>query len=162
MAMAVIPSLAYGQTPAPEQPSATAEIPKSTAQAAPFSLKPGEALVISENGAISFVSRLGGDPAYIREMRRKSRSLPKGLVLWADLDGQVYATEPIQRSPSDRDRKIEPKPVKESAKPAAQDVEKKHRACNIRLCASTFASFRAADCSYQPIGGGSRRLCEFN
>jgi 1A family penicillin-binding protein len=31
--------------------------------------------------------------------------------------------------------------------------------CNIFACSSTFRSFRASDCTYQPYGG-SRRLCE--
>jgi hypothetical protein len=32
--------------------------------------------------------------------------------------------------------------------------------CNVKLCAAGYASFRAADCTYQPHDGGPRRLCE--
>lgn len=32
--------------------------------------------------------------------------------------------------------------------------------CNISQCAATYASFHAADCTYQPHGGGPRRICE--
>lgn len=32
--------------------------------------------------------------------------------------------------------------------------------CNIEACADAYASFRAADCTYQPHGGGPRRVCE--
>jgi hypothetical protein len=32
--------------------------------------------------------------------------------------------------------------------------------CNVDLCSSTYASFHAADCTYQPHGGGPRRICE--
>lgn len=32
--------------------------------------------------------------------------------------------------------------------------------CNIDLCAATYASFHAADCTYQPHGGGARRICD--
>jgi len=32
--------------------------------------------------------------------------------------------------------------------------------CDIQACASTYRSFRASDCTYQPFDGGSRRLCE--
>jgi penicillin-binding protein 1A len=32
--------------------------------------------------------------------------------------------------------------------------------CNIDLCARTYSSFRASDCTYQPFGGGARQLCE--
>ena len=32
--------------------------------------------------------------------------------------------------------------------------------CNINACAATYRSFHAADCTYQPYGGGPRRICE--
>jgi hypothetical protein len=32
--------------------------------------------------------------------------------------------------------------------------------CNIDLCAATYASFHASDCTYQPYGGGPRQICE--
>ena len=32
--------------------------------------------------------------------------------------------------------------------------------CDLRLCASTYRSFRASDCTYQPYAGGPRQLCE--
>ncbi|UWQ43421.1 PBP1A family penicillin-binding protein [Leisingera aquaemixtae] len=31
--------------------------------------------------------------------------------------------------------------------------------CNVRACQRAYRSFRASDCSYQPYGGGRRRLC---
>ena len=32
--------------------------------------------------------------------------------------------------------------------------------CNIKACAAMYRSFHAADCTYQPYGGGRRRICE--
>ncbi len=32
--------------------------------------------------------------------------------------------------------------------------------CDQSACAAEYGSFRASDCTYQPLGGGSRRLCE--
>jgi penicillin-binding protein 1A len=32
--------------------------------------------------------------------------------------------------------------------------------CNVEACARTYSSFDPSDCTYQPYGGGSRRLCE--
>src|SRR5262249_15445655 len=32
--------------------------------------------------------------------------------------------------------------------------------CNVNLCAAKYASFHAADCTYQPYDGGPRRICE--
>lgn len=34
------------------------------------------------------------------------------------------------------------------------------RECNYDACADTYASFDSADCTYQPYGGGPRRVCE--
>jgi hypothetical protein len=33
-------------------------------------------------------------------------------------------------------------------------------ACNIMACAARYSSFRAADCTYQPLDGGPRQYCE--
>jgi hypothetical protein len=32
--------------------------------------------------------------------------------------------------------------------------------CNLAFCAATHRTFNAADCTYQPYGGGPRRICE--
>jgi penicillin-binding protein 1A len=32
--------------------------------------------------------------------------------------------------------------------------------CNLDACAATYSSFRASDCTYQPLDGGQRRLCQ--
>ena len=32
--------------------------------------------------------------------------------------------------------------------------------CDYRLCASTYRSFDASNCTYQPYTGGPRRICE--
>jgi hypothetical protein len=32
--------------------------------------------------------------------------------------------------------------------------------CSVNLCAATYKSFDAADCTYQPYGGGPRSICE--
>jgi penicillin-binding protein 1A len=32
--------------------------------------------------------------------------------------------------------------------------------CNVQACSRQYRSFRAEDCTYQPYGGGPRRLCE--
>jgi hypothetical protein len=33
--------------------------------------------------------------------------------------------------------------------------------CNVAACAAEYSSFRAEDCTYQPIDGGPRQYCEF-
>lgn len=43
--------------------------------------------------------------------------------------------------------------IQSIAQPAAQGQ------CNVRACDRAFRSFRASDCTYQPYGGGPRRLC---
>lgn len=34
------------------------------------------------------------------------------------------------------------------------------RFCDVELCARTYDSFRPSDCTYQPYGGGRRRICD--
>jgi hypothetical protein len=34
--------------------------------------------------------------------------------------------------------------------------------CSVDLCAATYKSFNAADCTYQPYGGGPRSICELS
>jgi hypothetical protein len=55
--------------------------------------------------------------------------------------------------------------------PATQGAEEVSKAgnsaqagaqCNVNLCAATYASFHRGDCTYQPHGGGPRRICELN
>jgi penicillin-binding protein 1A len=51
--------------------------------------------------------------------------------------------------------------------PASADQASADRApgaaqCDYQACARTYQSFRASDCTYQPYGGSSRRLCEKN
>jgi penicillin-binding protein 1A len=38
------------------------------------------------------------------------------------------------------------------------DAEKTR--CDVAACAASYSSFRAADCTYQPLDGGARRVCE--
>lgn len=45
--------------------------------------------------------------------------------------------------------------VAKSATPARPEGQ-----CKVDLCAAKYGSFRAADCTYQPHGGGPRRICE--
>jgi len=42
---------------------------------------------------------------------------------------------------------------------SAVPPEATNNRCDIQACASTYRSFRASDCTYQPFDGGERRLC---
>jgi len=42
---------------------------------------------------------------------------------------------------------------------AIPETSASNNRCDIQACASTYRSFRAADCTYQPFDGGERRLC---
>jgi 1A family penicillin-binding protein len=41
----------------------------------------------------------------------------------------------------------------------ASDDARSRAQCNYDICAQTYSSFRADDCTYQPYDGGARRLC---
>src|SRR5439155_26697932 len=45
--------------------------------------------------------------------------------------------------------------VSKSTTPARAEAQ-----CNVDLCAAKYGSFHAADCTYQPHGGGPRQICE--
>jgi 1A family penicillin-binding protein len=44
--------------------------------------------------------------------------------------------------------------------PASSEEQPQQAQCDYRACAAKYQSFSAADCTYQPYGGGARRLCE--
>jgi membrane peptidoglycan carboxypeptidase len=39
-------------------------------------------------------------------------------------------------------------------------AQSNNASCNIEACASRYTSFRSSDCTYQPLSGGSRRVCD--
>jgi BA14K-like protein len=43
--------------------------------------------------------------------------------------------------------------------PAAATASPAPMQCNVALCEGRYNSFRASDCTYQPYGGGPRRIC---
>jgi 1A family penicillin-binding protein len=51
-------------------------------------------------------------------------------------------------------------PVETPLPPSAETASEAQ--CNYDICASFYSSFDPADCTYQPFGGGPRRLCEKN
>ena len=72
------------------------------------------------------------------------------------------AAEPIQPSPSSAGAAEQQKPTEEAkAEPpaGANQVQPARSSCSVDLCAATYKSFHAADCTYQPIGGGPRSIC---
>jgi penicillin-binding protein 1A len=48
----------------------------------------------------------------------------------------------------------------EEARAMSEAAEPEQPQCNVRVCARFYRSFRASDCTFQPYGGGPRRLCE--
>jgi hypothetical protein len=65
---------------------------------------------------------------------------------------QLARTEPQDRRPAAPQREIST--TLTDLRPRVQ--------CNVDLCAATYKSFHAADCTYQPNGGGPRSLCELS
>jgi len=43
---------------------------------------------------------------------------------------------------------------------AAAPAPSNDPSCNIAACAARYSSFRSSDCTYQPLSGGSRRICD--
>jgi outer membrane biosynthesis protein TonB len=50
-------------------------------------------------------------------------------------------------------------PAQAAVQQAPPETSASNNRCDIQACASTYRSFRALDCTYQPFDGGERRLC---
>jgi hypothetical protein len=89
----------------------------------------------------------GGGPRRLCELSNRSA---------ADARPQASRAGPAAR-PEAEDTQIAEKveEVPESATPARTGAQ-----CNVGACAAMYGSFHAADCTYQPYGGGPRQICE--
>ncbi len=63
------------------------------------------------------------------------------------------ASAPAQETPS------EPARAAPAAVSSSVAVAGAPKTCDVRACASSYQSFRAQDCTYQPLQGGARQLC---
>jgi len=84
----------------------------------------------------------GGAPRRFCEMSTRSADVPPQTLRAATGPGSNPKDTQVAEGPPD---------VEKSAMPFR---------CNVDLCAAAYASFHAADCTYKPHGGGSRRICE--
>ncbi len=88
----------------------------------------------------------GGGPRRICELSTRS----------ADAPPQTSLAAPDPRSETEDTRVAEGVlEIPKSAMPARAGAQ-----CDVDLCAGRYTSFHAADCTYQPHGGGPRRICE--
>jgi hypothetical protein len=87
----------------------------------------------------------GGGPRSLCELSTRSAEVPQMSRAAIDPRSEAKHTQ-VAESPDE---------VPKSATPARAGAQ-----CNVALCATTYASFHAADCTYQPHGGGPRSLCE--
>lgn len=72
----------------------------------------------------------------------------------ASVNGGGERTAPQSRAPNEQ-KTNSPEPARGAAQAAPGAASAK---CNIAACQG-YSSFRAADCTYQPYGGGPRRAC---
>ena len=81
---------------------------------------------------------------------------------------QQKPTQEAKVEPPAGSNQPQPAPTDTQARPGAGQPEMSAKLtdqhpvtpCSVDLCAATYKSFHAADCTYQPIGGGPRSLCE--
>lgn len=100
----------------------------------------------SFNAADCTYQPIGGGPRSICELSAQPAATPPQLLRVA-ADPSTKATEPRPTAA-----------VKPIAAPPAPD--RAGSQCNRTLCAATYRSFNAADCTYEPYGGGPRSICE--
>jgi len=106
----------------------------------------------SFNAADCTYEPYGGGPRSICEL-----SKAPGDTVDAPRQTLHAATDPRHSTPETDDMPVAGM-VPETAEPATPD--RAGPQCNRSRCAATYQSFHAADCTYQPQGGGPRRLCE--
>jgi hypothetical protein len=88
----------------------------------------------------------GGGPRRLCELRpRSAEAVPQTSRAATDPGSEAKHTGVAERAEE----------APKSATPARAGAQ-----CKVDLCASTYASFHAADCTYQPYDGGPRRICE--
>src|SRR5205823_14517393 len=88
----------------------------------------------------------GGGPRQICELSTRSAdALPQTSRAATDPRSEAKDTRVAERAAE----------VPKSTTPARAEAQ-----CNVGLCAARYASFHAADCTYQPHGGGPRQICE--
>ena len=88
------------------------------------------------------------DPAEPKKATKETQADPGA---GAD-EPQLARTEPQDRRPAAKQQEIST--TLTNLRPRAQ--------CNVDLCAATYKSFHAADCTYQPHGAGPRSVCELS
>jgi hypothetical protein len=88
----------------------------------------------------------GGGPRRICELSTRSADAPTQTLLPVpDPRSETEDTKAPERAAE----------VPKSVMPARAGAQ-----CNVDLCAARYTSFNAPDCTYQPHGGGPRRICE--
>jgi hypothetical protein len=75
----------------------------------------------------------------------------------------ALGAQPSVAGPQSLPAATDPSPKATETQPAATvQSDQAGAQCNRSLCAATYRSFNAADCTYQPNGGGPRSICELN
>jgi outer membrane biosynthesis protein TonB len=105
----------------------------------------------SFNAADCTYQPLGGESREVCELSKESTADTRQQKLRAAAAGKDSTSEPD-------DKPMMGAKAPEDAESAASDPA--GHQCNRALCAATYRSFHAADCSYQPESGGPRRICE--
>jgi penicillin-binding protein 1A len=82
-------------------------------------------------------------------------SLPA--VIWKRF---VSAATPLVDRPSEAVATHSAAPATAEPAPVVLPTVASQPQCDHSACAAEYSSFRASDCTYQPLGGGPRRLCE--
>ena len=83
-------------------------------------------------------------------------SLPAAIWKRFMTEAPALMNRDVQPQPTASEAVVDAQPTQGQA-PAAQSEAP---ACDVQSCSRTYESFRASDCTYQPFGSSTRRLCE--
>jgi penicillin-binding protein 1A len=73
---------------------------------------------------------------------------------------RTAAATPIELSRPSPQPTSSSEQTSQTPQPASDESAKAAPRCNVSVCSSFYGSFNASDCTYQPFGGGARRLCD--
>jgi hypothetical protein len=153
------PPPAPAATPAPAAPVA-APAPAASIAQAPQAPQPQPAPAIKEAKSEPVATVQPATAAQPTAPAAQPKAEPVATAQPAS-SPQATPAQPTAQ-PAVTEAKAEPAATEAKVEPAVtaqQAALHASSSCNVQACGAAYHSFRAADCSYQPAAGGSRRAC---
>lgn len=114
---------------------------------------------VMATGAVAWAQSPPVSSVYRAAQEQGSQLVPEAQPPFSPVSGNTRAA-PANTGRADDKLTSRQSPVAVERGGSGSDIPAPSGQCDLRLCASTYRSFRASDCTYQPYTGGPRQLCE--